>query len=74
MNTKKLSEKYLIYKCLAGSHAYGTNIETSDIDIRGLFIAPPKVSIGCMYTIEQFMDPDIDEQLFELKKFTKLAR
>jgi predicted nucleotidyltransferase len=73
MNAKELSEKYLIYKCLAGSHAYGTNIESSDIDTRGLFIAPPSVSIGCMYTMEQFIDPDIDEQLFELKKFTRLA-
>jgi hypothetical protein len=34
------AEKSLIFKALAGSHAYGTHTERSDYDFRGLFTIP----------------------------------
>ena len=34
--------KYLQYVSLAGSYSYGTNTETSDIDIRGFYFLPLK--------------------------------
>ena len=32
----------ILFKVKVGSHAYGTNIETSDIDYKGVFIQDPK--------------------------------
>ncbi len=29
-------EKYKMFEHIAGSHAYGLNVESSDIDIRGI--------------------------------------
>lgn len=29
-----------IFKCVSGSHLYGTNIETSDTDYKGIFVLP----------------------------------
>lgn len=34
------ANKLAIFKFISGSHAYGTNTEESDLDIRGVFIAP----------------------------------
>lgn len=73
MQAKELAEKYLIFKCLAGSHSYGTNIESSDVDTRGLFIAPPENILSCIQSIEQVCDDKNDETIFELRKFMKLA-
>lgn len=65
--------KYLVYKCLAGSHAYGTNIPGSDTDTRGVFIAPPEFTLSCFQSVEQVQSSEIDETIFELKKFLKLS-
>lgn len=63
----------IIFKCLAGSRAYGTNIETSDTDTRGCFIAPPNKILSCFESIEQIEDKKNDEVLYELGKFIKLS-
>ena len=34
-------ENFEVMRCYSGSLAYGTNLPTSDVDIRGLFCAPP---------------------------------
>jgi predicted nucleotidyltransferase len=62
--------KYKIFECLSGSHAYGTNTQESDIDIRGVFIAPPEVAL-CQ-DIEQIEFKDEDKVYFEIKKFFSL--
>jgi predicted nucleotidyltransferase len=62
-----------IYMTIHGSHAYGTNIVTSDIDLRGVFIAPKEYYFGCIKTIEQIVQLDPDLSVFELRKFLKLA-
>lgn len=61
-----------IYLARHGSHAYGLAIETSDIDIRGVFVAGPKFHIGYNKT-EQFQDFEGDEVRYEVKKFVNLA-
>ncbi len=38
---QELMTENLIVKHKAGSHAYGTQIETSDEDHRGIFVADP---------------------------------
>lgn len=37
-----------------GSHAYGLNTETSDLDIKGIAIEPRNFHLGFMHTFEQY--------------------
>jgi uncharacterized protein len=62
-----------IYLARHGSHAYGTNIATSDEDFRGVGIAPPEYYLGAMSNFEQAESKDPDLVIFELKKFISLA-
>lgn len=62
-----------IFLTLHGSHAYGTNIETSDIDVKGIFVLPKENYYGVRETIEQVQFKDPDGVVFELRKFLKLA-
>ena len=39
-----------LYLVIRGSHAYGTNIETSDTDYAGVFIQPLDDILGLNYT------------------------
>jgi len=72
----KVSLQYVldntIYLARHGSHAHGLAIETSDLDIRGIFVAGPKFHIGYNKT-EQFQDFEGDEVRYEIKKFVNLA-
>lgn len=45
---------HTIFLTLAGSRAYGTSTLTSDIDIRGVCIAPPEVRLSYLKSFEQF--------------------
>ncbi|RPH38638.1 MAG: nucleotidyltransferase [Burkholderiales bacterium] len=56
-----------------GSHAYGTNIETSDKDIRGVFIQPLEDIFKYGY-IEQVSDKTNDIVFYELKRFLDLVK
>lgn len=72
-NPSAFAKDFLIFKCTAGSHAYGMNTETSDMDERGVFIAPPEFVISCIQKVEQIEDPKHDDVVYELRKFLKLA-
>ena len=61
----------LIFLTVAGSHAYGTNTKTSDMDIRGIFIGQPENVIG-INKIEQFENKTNDVTIFELSKILNL--
>lgn len=63
----------IILLVAAGSHAYGTNNEDSDIDIRGVFLEDIKVSLG-FTQYEQYMDNQTDTVMYTLKKFLKLIK
>jgi len=62
-----------------GSHAYGTNLPTSDMDIRGICIAPKEYYLGYDLHFDQTSsattsdDVAPDFVIFELRKFMKLA-
>ena len=63
----------LIFRCLAGSHLYGTNTPLSDIDERGVFIPDEKYFYGFLNRTEQYEDKKNDITYFELRKFMQLA-
>lgn len=74
MQEKELAEKYLVFKCVAGSHSYGTAIPgVSDLDTRGVFIAPPSHILSCIQSVEQCNDDTNDTVIYELQKFMRLA-
>lgn len=54
-----------------GSHAYGTNIETSDVDIRGITFNPLSSLLG-VTNFKQFEDKNTDTVIYGLNKMIKL--
>lgn len=71
---QQLAKDYLIFKCVAGSHAYGTSTPQSDKDERGVFIAPPEYILTCFNKVEQVQSTeDEDTEIYELRKFFHLA-
>jgi len=61
----------VIFKALVGSHSYGTNIEGSDEDFKGVFIQDPYDVLTNGYT-EQ-IDVSKDEVYYELGRFLSLC-
>lgn len=62
-----------IYLTRHGSQAYGTSTPESDLDIRGIAIAPKEYYIGLTNNFEQATSKDPDLVIFELRKFLKLS-
>jgi len=56
---------------IRGSHAYGTNIETSDTDYAGVFIQSQEDIFGFNYK-EQINDDTNDTVIYEIKRFLEL--
>lgn len=57
---------------VGGSHAYGMNVETSDLDLRG--VALPSVDdILCRNSFEQIEHKATDTVIYELSKFIHLC-
>ena len=61
----------LLFDSVAGSQAYGTAVEGSDEDRRGVFLAPPGFRLG-LDAIEQVSDERNDEVYYELGRFVEL--
>ena len=55
-----------------GSYAYGTNVETSDIDLRGIALNPADQLIGVSPDFEQWIDESTDTVIYSFKKILKL--
>ncbi len=71
---KELMSENMIVKHYAGSLAYGTNLPTSDVDLRGVFCADPINILAPFHVIKECEDQDEeDTKLFELRHFFKLC-
>lgn len=57
-----------------GSIAYGTNTETSDVDVKGICVAPIPYYLGCSKSFEQAEFKEPDAVIYEIRKFFKLAK
>lgn len=63
----------IAYEYIRGSHAYGTNVETSDQDIGGVFICPPDMLNGLRENyVEQVDDERHDTVYYELGRWMEL--
>ena len=65
-----LNEKVVIL-ALGGSYAYGTNVATSDIDIRGCSLNSRQDILG-LSNFEQFVDEKTDTVIYSFNKLIRL--
>ncbi len=65
--------KYVIYRCLVGSRAYGLSHADSDEDRRGVYLPPARLHWSLWEVPEQLEDGEKDECYWELRKFIILA-
>ncbi|MCX6216844.1 nucleotidyltransferase domain-containing protein [Spirosoma sp.] len=72
MTIQDLRDNQLIlFECISGSRAYGTDLPSSDTDIRGVFILPQADLYGLRY-VEQVNDAKNDVIFYELRRFVEL--
>lgn len=73
-SAEQLMAENLIVKHRSGSHAYGTNIATSDEDYRGIFAADPVNIVTPFFPVRESTDvSEEDTKLYELAHFMKLC-
>lgn len=63
--------RHLMYLTIGGSHAYGTNVGGSDVDIRGVALNSREDLLG-LGTFEHWVDETTDTTIFGFKKAVKL--
>lgn len=71
IQTDKHLGKHVILLGLAGSYSYGTNIDTSDIDIRGITLNQKSDLIG-LTRFEQYVDKHTDTVIYAFNKIITL--
>ena len=66
-------EQFIIYRCVVGSRAYGLDNDESDIDRRGIYLAPAELQWSLFGAPEQFEDNAAQSCYWELQKFLNMA-
>lgn len=61
----------IMFLCVGGSHSYGTNVEDSDIDIRGVCFNKAEDLLG-LSQFEQYTNKELDTTIYSFNKFMKL--
>lgn len=61
----------IMFLTLGGSHAYGTNIDGSDVDVRGVTLNSRNELLGLSH-FEQFLDRETDTTVYGFSKFIGL--
>lgn len=77
MNLKELTKSNrIVGEFISGSHAYGLNVPTSDVDVRGIFINPlqERISLNFAKGSEQVGDEKHDTTYYELARYMELAK
>lgn len=71
MKIQDVHSDSVLFMAKSGSRAYGLATPTSDVDIRGIFVAPKDVFFG-LNVPDQASDDTNDTTLYELKRFVEL--
>ncbi len=66
-------EEHVIYRCIVGSRAYGLETDSSDTDLRGIYLAPAELHWSLYGAPEQFEDNATQSCYWELQKFLVMA-
>jgi len=66
-------ESVVLYRCVAGSRAYGLDTDTSDTDRRGVYLAPAELQWSLYGAPDQFEDNGAQVCYWELQKFVLMA-
>lgn len=61
----------LLFECISGSRAYGTQVPGSDTDYKGVYMAPPEQFFGLQMT-DQVNEDNNDKAYYELGKYLEL--
>lgn len=64
-------DKNIIFKALVGSHSYGTNVEGSDEDYKGIYLQSPEDVLNNGYQEQYTVNKD--ETYYELRRFIELC-
>ncbi|HQA57921.1 MAG TPA: nucleotidyltransferase domain-containing protein [Acetivibrio sp.] len=72
LRQNEILKDHIIYLVASGSYGYGTNVGTSDIDLRGVVVESKKHILG-LDNFEQFEDRETDTVIYGLKKFINLC-
>jgi len=64
--------RFVIYRCVVGSTAYGLSQEGSDVDRRGFYLPPADLEWSLAGVPEQ-LESDQEEVYWEIEKFIRLA-
>lgn len=70
-NNDRLKENIMLLG-LGGSHAYGTEKENSDVDVRGITLNSKSDILGLDKGFEQFTDNSTDTTIYSFNKMIKL--
>ncbi|HEY9676915.1 MAG TPA: nucleotidyltransferase domain-containing protein [Drouetiella sp.] len=72
VNERELFQ-YIIYRCVVGSRAYGLSNDSSDVDVRGIYLPSADLQWSLFGVPDQIQKSDLDECFWELEKFMSLA-
>lgn len=65
-------QRFVVFRCIVGSTAYGLNHEGSDVDRRGFYLPPADLHWGLAGVPEQ-LETGHDECYWEIEKFIRLG-
>ena len=71
LRTNEHLKDRMVFLCLGGSHAYGTNVEGSDVDLRGCALNSPSDILG-LSNFEQVREDHLDTTIFSFNKLIPL--
>jgi predicted nucleotidyltransferase len=69
---KPANEAAVIFECVAGSRAYGTVTDTSDEDVRGIFVVPSRDYLSLVRPADQLSDERGNIVYYSLRRVVEL--